>query len=121
MARGIVRHEILVQRVFNLLNDNTMLRYLTLTALLITGTAFAAKAQANRPETRAPQVETHLAPSDTTNRVEGIYVAPSTSGAPKQQVTTDYDNQPLKSAMPARSKTSTLSSEPPKRPRKQRP
>ncbi|WP_126546694.1 hypothetical protein [Hymenobacter amundsenii] len=98
-----------------------MLRYLTLAALLSCGTAFAATAQTNQPETSVPKIETHLAPSDTTNRVEGIYVAPGMTGAPKQRVTTDYDNQPLKSVKAARSKASTLSSEPPKRSRKQRP
>ncbi|NVO30618.1 hypothetical protein [Hymenobacter lapidiphilus] len=86
-----------------------MLRYLTLTALLAGGTALAATAQTTK-------VETHLAPSDTTKRVEGIYVAPGMTGAPKQQVMTDYDNQPLKRARPRKSKSSTLTPDEPRRP-----
>ncbi|SDY21764.1 hypothetical protein [Hymenobacter psychrophilus] len=86
-----------------------MLRYFILTALLAGGATSAATAQTT-------EVETHLAPSDTTNRVEGIYVAPGMTGAPKQQVTTDYDNQPLKRAKTRKSKSSTLTSDEPRRP-----
>ncbi|WP_147320703.1 hypothetical protein [Hymenobacter lapidiphilus] len=86
-----------------------MLRYLILTVLLAGSTVSAATAQATK-------VETHLAPSDTTNRVEGIYVAPGITGAPKQRVTTDYDNQPLKRAKTPKSKSTTITSDEPRKP-----
>lgn len=86
-----------------------MLRYFVLTALLAGGAASAATAQTTK-------VDTNLAPSDTTNRVEGIYVAPGMTGAPKQQVMTDYDNQPLKRVKTRKGKPSTLTSDEPRRP-----
>lgn len=42
--------------------------------------------------------------------VEGIYVAPNMTGAPKQKVTTDYDNQPISPA--TEEKATTLSAHP---------
>ncbi|WP_019948190.1 hypothetical protein [Hymenobacter aerophilus] len=95
-----------------------MFRYLTLAALLTAGATTAATAQSTQPTQptqTTPQVETRLAPADTTNRVEGIYVAPGMTGAPKQQVMTDYDNNPLKKATPAKRKSSTLSADEPRK------
>lgn len=98
-----------------------MSRYLILAALLTGGTATVATAQTNQPATRAPQVETHLAPSDTTNRVKGIYVAPGMTGAPKQRVMTDYDNNPLPGVTNDQPAATTLSDKKRKRSTKSRP
>lgn len=70
--------------------------------LLASVSTHTAAAQTTRP------AKSRAAARDTT--VEGIYVAPNMTGAPKQQVTTDYDNNPISPAQ--EEKATTLSATP---------
>ncbi|UOR04930.1 hypothetical protein MUN82_18565 [Hymenobacter aerilatus] len=70
--------------------------------LLASVSAHTVAAQTARPAKKRP------AARDTT--VEGTYVAPNMTGAPKQQVTTGYDNKPISPAQ--EEKATTLSASP---------
>ena len=80
-----------------------MKSFLYSAALLVGAlSSLPASAQTSRP------AKSSAAAPDTT--VEGIYVVPNMSGAPKQKVTTDYDNQPISPA--AKEKGTSLSANP---------
>lgn len=90
-----------------------------LAALLAALPVAAATAQTTRPTAAVrraaspapPPPAASLAPATTD--VEGIYVAPGMTGAPRQEVTTDYNNHPIR--QPARRQPTpyTLSSDVP--------
>ncbi|QNE41101.1 hypothetical protein F1C16_16770 [Hymenobacter sp. NBH84] len=65
--------------------------YVLAVLLLVSVSTHTAAAQTVRP------AKSRAAARDTT--VEGIYVAPNMTGAPKQQVTTDYSNNPISPAV----------------------
>ncbi|WP_143069848.1 hypothetical protein [Hymenobacter actinosclerus] len=88
-----------------------MLRHLSLLVLLA-GLTTAATAQTTQPESQPLKP---VPPAATADTVEGTYVAPGMTGAPKQQVTTDYSNRPLKKAAPAKTNSSTLSADEPRK------
>lgn len=76
--------------------------YVLAILLLASVSAHTAAAQTTRP------AKSRSAARDTT--VEGTYVAPNMTGAPKQQVTTDYSNNPISPA--TEEKATTLSASP---------